>query len=255
MGLLTIADGSADVNKALDIANTVAVLWNDYGGQDNGFAVSVGKAEVRQCCGVGGAILSKFFGDHCNPGPFKRVACFVVISRLFPFFSLSKPPITGTTIQWHSRLSALLIPATLRVLHVNVSTAKDPDSAPIWKTLSNWKYFPSAHLKLDFLAWLAWMDLLDRVQPYLHPPENVDPEKYWVEIRENRLARMILVTALMLESFYYCGEGLPAEPGPDHIRGKCLTFLLQSEDLSALIYDRQLIDKYEAIQKANLTKQ
>ena len=245
MGLMVLESGKPDSDRVLVIARTVSTLWNKYGGVDNGFYIKIGEREVSQCCERGEAILAKFSCSKCNPGPFKRVAALVVLSRLFPFFGLTSSPKVGTRVQWMARLSAMLIPSALRSLRVNISTVENPDKTPTWVSLNKWKGFPSPHYKVDFLAWLAWMDKLDNVQ--LSRISGFDQESEET-IRDARLARMILVTALMLEACYYCGETLNMTPSKTDIRGKCTSFLLGQEDLNALTYDQFLIDNYDAAQ-------
>ncbi|MGA2221742.1 MAG: hypothetical protein ABSH21_08185 [Verrucomicrobiia bacterium] len=235
MGLLAQANGASDYEAAINVASQVATLWNEYGGQQHGFQIEAGKAEIIRCCDRGTALLDAYF--YRPPSPFKRVAAFCVLARIQPFFQLRpKPPTAPSNAEWLARICALLIPTTLAILHVNTAKSDEP---PHWVNLDKWKGFPSPHVKMDFVSWLQWLDNFD----YLSKPESTTQED-WEIILDERAGRMILSTALMIEAFYYINEGCPFPPSVNHLRGKCRACLDKTDDLTTLVYDGLLFKQY-----------
>jgi len=202
-------------------------LWNEYGGDANGFSISVGEKELRYCCDKGAEVLETYFSHP--PSPFKRVGAFVVLARLFPFFGFTKsPPTPVAKNQWYARLAALLIPPTLRGMKVDVS---DDDQHEKWMLLDKWTGFPSPHVKVEFLAWLEWLDPLQGV-----PPPSGMPREDWESLLNDRLARMILRTSLLIENMYYLCE-ISAKVGTEGcLRGQCRR-CMKGINLTGLNYD------------------
>ena len=131
---------------------------------------------------------------------------------------------------------------------MNLSTSKEPEKEPRWVALDKWRGFPSAHFKVDFLAWLAWMDNMQHVR-FVIGEENSEQDLERINaIREARLARMTLVTALMIESCYYFSECAPPMPRTEDVRSKCMGFVMRGEDLTALTYDMMLFDCFRKVQ-------
>lgn len=237
MGLIASATGVQDYNAVRSIASEVARLWNENGGDSYGFTIEVGKNNIQRCCDHGAELLRRFCPNGKEPGPFKRVATLVVLSRLEPFFQLN-PQKTGIEKnQWLSRISALLIPPSLKGLRVDVSNG---GKIKVWERLDHWRGFPSPHYKADFLAWLSWMDTLCWLDAEFHEPEQ---KKKWHKIKQDRIARMILVTALILEACYYCGEKDAGVPPRSQICGKCRSYLAEP-DLTPVNYDLSLYNAY-----------
>lgn len=237
MGLITTANGADDVDAVRVLANEVAALWNENGGKDFSFTLRVGRRNIQKCCDHGTKLLRRFCPAGNEPGPFKRVATLVVLSRLEPFFEITPPKSGSDKTQWLARISALLIPVALKALRVDVSGGK---KVKIWERLDNWKGFPSPHFKADFLAWLSWMDTLCWLDSEF--PEAARKEK-WLRVKEDRIARMILVTALILESCYYYGEINSGVAVMKQICGKCRSFL-GNPDLTSITYDSTIYSNY-----------
>jgi hypothetical protein len=242
MGLLAINSGQTDVEAVLDVADQVATLWNDYGGTEHGFSLLVGQDAVMRVCEKGDFFLKKYFSKTCLPGPFKRTATLVVLGRLYPFFEMRPSRTTFlSTGKWLPRIVALMIPGALRSLRFN---AADNPAIPKWKPLDKWRGFPSAHYKLDFMSWVESMDSMEWIDTAIPPLAAFEA---WQETSEMRVARMILVTSLMIEACYYFGETNPGAAGPDDVRNKCKSFLLDNMDLTPLTYDIFLLNRYEEV--------
>jgi len=247
MGLMIIKDGELDADVLNNIAEEIAILWNEGQGKEKwGFDVTIGRKEIESCCKQGDRLLKKYLAPEFTPGPFKRVGTLVVLSHLYPFFKFNNAPSAGTATQWNARFSALLIPAALEVLKVKTS---DQGKSDEWSGLS-WFGFPSFHYKLDFLAWLAMME-----RPFAPLPTSEAPlteeDRAFQKMEDHKLARMALATALMIEACYYCDE--PAKVGvgactcggagnPCCIKGICTSILNSGgfADLSPLTYDALL---------------
>jgi len=228
MGLLAIKNGNEDHQAVLDIANGVAILWNQHGGTDHGFSLLIGRNQVVDCCTHGTKLLDRHFSRP--PGPFKRIAALVVLARLDPFFQFEpNPPSVAARAEWLARICALLIPAAFSVLRVNIARSDEDEK---WVNLDQWNGFPSPHMKMDFISWLQWLDNFDDIAR----PLNIEPAD-WNFRLEERVGRMILATSLMLESFYYCSEGCSTPPSPQHLRSKCRACLEGITDLTPLAYD------------------
>ena len=234
MGLLVDDDINKDVDAVASIARRIAFNWNTYGGYHHGFTIKWGEAQIKQCC----ERASEIFQGTCfplTPGPFKRVAALIVLGRLNPFIAFDPElKITTDDNRWLSRIMALFIPVTLSRLTLNIAPHIGP---PRWVHLDKFHGFPSAHTKVDFLNWLTWLDSMNWSK------NGADAMKVeFTDFPNQRLARMILSTSLILEGYYYCMEGLPEQPLPGHIRGKCRGFM-KALDLTSLTYDAFLFQE------------
>lgn len=236
MGLIDDRSRERDHEVVLRLAKRVSSVWNTYG-TDYGFQVVVSGRAVEECCDEGNQILKSSFS--VPPGPFKRVGALVVLARLKPLFDLRGSLTPGTKGRWLSRVVALLIPAALRLMAVNVSTH---ESAATLRRL-NWHGFASPHVKFEFLALLEWLDLLDDVQAYVAP---VNPSM-WNRVVNQRLARMVLALSLEIESNYYCTEEEELK-----IRGQCKACFRQIADLTCLSYDERIWEKAMAVRGPNV---
>jgi hypothetical protein len=229
MGLLVSSENADDDFAAIaSIAESVAVAWNEFGGSDHGFTISVGEQQIRECSEIGTRVLSKHFPKP--PGPFKRVAGLVVLSRLYPFFELKNaPPPEEKTHEWLTRISALLIPGAFRSMQVGLN---GPDSQ---ETMPAWKGFPSLHQKAEILALLQWFDNFEWVSDdAARPPDLLD----------KRLARMFLATSLVLEGCYYIWEIQPDATTVSPVFRNCRKCVLPDANLTAFTYDALIYDAY-----------
>jgi hypothetical protein len=240
MGMLDDRGGEHDYQAVFDVAWSISQLWNNFGGEQHGFKIKVGKAQIKECCRIGDDLLiqSKKFPNP--PSPFKRVAALIVTAKLFPFYQQEPSPLSPAIKQiWLSRIVALLIPGALSVLEVNVS---NDEKYPKMKTLDNWNGFASPHYKIEFLKWVQWLDGFDWL--------NVQGDReMWDQLNKDRMARMIMATSLIIEANYYIGETGP--PQAEHLRGKCKLCLKNQSDLTPLTYDAEIFDNAA---KAGFTK-
>jgi hypothetical protein len=233
MGLLSEESGPPDTEAAFAVAQHVQTWWNTRQAPVYGFNLKIWRGSVTKACEVGNNLFSgKYFSR--TPGPFKRVAAFTVIGRLYPFFSLV--PLAGMEADtianvlpktpreqhaWLARMMALAIPAVLRCTRVYIDGE--------WRVLDEWRGFPTLHYKLEFLAWLRWLDAFEQYRDHFASSAE------WSAFSEKRLARMVMATSLMVESCYY------QEPivGSPQIRGNTARCFDQLEEEHALdtIYD------------------
>ena len=220
-------DKVEDAQAILRFANLVATLWNENGGPDFGFEIRVGENEVKRCCNEARHVLVESGMFPIPPGPFKRVAALIVCARLFNFFDFVPKPVSAQERDaWQARIVALLIPVGLSVLEVNVSKT---EGVQRWVKLDKWKGFVSHHYKIEFLAFLQWLEICDWANQSMGQNE-------WRLFRTKRLARMVLATTLILEANYYAGEyQMPA----DSLR-KIYKPYGSKQDLTVFSYDAVL---------------
>lgn len=249
MGLLVSGSLEADKQAITRVADRVAILWNDYGGHDFGFKIQHGEDQIEFCSKRATSIFEKYFPDP--PGPFKRVAALLVFGRLYPFFEfIPSRRSSQDDEEWLARIVALMIPVSLRLLYADVSATKD---AHTYKAIDAWKGFPSIHYKVEFLAFIQWLDNLEWAVKRLDGLEenviaDVKERMKMDEVINSRLARMILATSLIIEACYYGSETLPQQPEQSNLRGKCLGCIDPEGDTTALSYDGRLFENYR---KAN----
>jgi len=233
MGLLDDRGGTHDVEAVWDVVWGIAQLWNNFGGEQHGFKLRVGKKQVEECCRIGNEILIQRKRFPNPRSPFKRVATLVVVAKLFPFYELVPTPASPAIKQiWMARIVALLIPGALSILELNVA---DDEKRPVLKALEAWNGFASPHYKIEFLKWLQWLDGLDWVVVQ-------GDKEAWDQLNKERVARMVMATSLIIEANYYIGEVGPA--AENHLRGKCKR-CLKDQDLTALTYDKELYNNAE----------
>jgi hypothetical protein len=224
-----------DIETIGEIAQTVASYWNENGGPEHGVSVLWSREAADKISHEGDQILAGFFPDP--PGPFKRLATFLVLSRLQPLFALVppaagidnlKPVQPGFHDEWIARVTYLLIEPTLQVLKVHGKGGQVI-------SLTEWADFPSLHTKTEFLFWLEW--LRD------YPPGYLRHDVSDAEGRERR-GRMALATALILEQAYYCKGGNTA------LCRMCDRNLIDAMDHRLLFFDAFLADTQEKNAKA-----
>lgn len=230
MGLLTSENEDQDYQFAFRTARCVQNWWNENQSKIYGFRLGLYAGSLRDCCKIGSGLFDgPYFARP--PGPFKRTSAFVIIGRLNPFFGfhpLAKPKehtvslvpsSEGEKQAWLARIMTLMIPAILSGTRANIGGNHI--------LLSEWVGFPSPHFKLEFLAWLRW---LDRCESY----RDVLGNKEWEKFYERRLARMVMATSLMIEACYYASN--PAEGTICGNTASCMESLGDDHELD-LIYD------------------
>lgn len=222
MGLLAV-DQQEDVNLVLDITEAVASWWNQHKRAEWGFGICGVLERTQICCEKGHRLLGL---DHFaeNPSPFKRVAAFLVLGRLFPFIEFEFDSADGGFTDeerhaWTVRFMALMIAPALR------KSIVDPGNAN--HVLKEWDEFPSLHYLLEFFAWLRWLDVE-------HYRTTLGIASSWESFSQERLVRMVMGCALMLEACYYVSEGTAA---PDGLRTRAMNCLNSiDEDLRMDLY-------------------
>ena len=218
-------------------ADSICAFWNENGGPEKyGVRIFTNEETIREVAIAGDQVLASFFPHP--PGPFKRVAALVVLSRLLQLFDICtrdstlecpKPVTPLLNEEWLPRLCYLLIGPALA--HVTVQ-----DSAGKWHEPKSWRGFPSFHTKAEFFLWLEW--LCDYPSEIL-PAPNTEPETLI------RRGRMVLGTSLILEQAYYLSYA-PA----NELCGICDRALLGSGDFTGLIFDSILLDNEKQKKKS-----
>jgi hypothetical protein len=195
MGLLVQEDGVVDYQAVSDVVESIAKWWKINKEPDWGFEFFAVRSKIEYCSDFGSRLFkSGYFAE--NPSPFKRVAAFLVICRLHPFFCYKfsegiKFETPTEEIAWNVRLLALSIPSILANQEVLLENKRVP--------LPAWTEFPSLHYLLEFFAWLRWITRMQEHQPKFSADE-------WQEIYLQRVARMVLACSLMIEASYYAAE-------------------------------------------------
>jgi len=227
MGLLSSINGPPDWAYTVYAADCVAEDWNASLANIHGFKLFVNHPSIVAACQQANDLFSSGLFP-AQPGPFKRAAAFVIMGRLYPFYlfkgeladEISKDE--HQRAQWLARLMALSIPAVLSMTQVKIGENR--------VILNDWQGFPSPHYKLEFVAWLRWLDNFDRYKKmFLQAKE-------WQTFSMERLARMVMSTSLMIEACYYIN---PNAPRANSIQSKvtdCLSSLDEDQTLD-LIYD------------------
>jgi hypothetical protein len=226
MGLLASSDGDVDLRSALVVIDVVCSIWNEKGAPIYGIELRAQEAAVIGCCKKGESLFkSGVFPSQ--PGPFKRAAAFLILGRLYPFFVMSganAPNNDRESQAWLARFMALTIPAVLSQTRVQVDSG--------WVVLKDWRGFPSPHYQLEFLAWLRWLDHCQQHEKKFQPAE-------WSQFSMERLARMVMAVALIVEACYYTTTN---ESRKDSIQSKVSGCLSNLEDdrLLDIIYTHNL---------------
>ena len=197
-GLLYELQGDQDYEKAFFVADVVCEMWNKSCSHINGITLQASRADLIKCCDIGSEL---FLGDSFPdiPGPYKRIAAFLVIGRLYPFFIPTYEKSLGEITrdeqtQWMTRFMSLTIPIIFDRMTVDLGEGPVP--------LPKWKGFPSAHYRLEFFSLLRWLDNMEWLQGKL-PASDCDTLEI---VKWPNLARMVLSVSLSLESCHYISE-------------------------------------------------
>lgn len=234
-----------DVERDYDIGRrvllTVCRAWYLRNQSRFGFTLHIDPDNLRLCCEKGAEVLDNLFPNP--PGPFKRVAAFIVMGRLHPFFHFSPVEQAVTHQKWLARTLTLVIPVALQILRVNTGTA----NAERWIRLDSWNGWPSQHFKYEFLNYLEYLrsceNCLAEVAKY---PGLTTVGADVDRLTERRLARMVLATAMIIEGCYYWNES--ADPlhiaATSSVRGNCNVFSPVDDvrEIREFYFDRHLYD-------------
>jgi hypothetical protein len=166
------------------------------------------------------------------PGPFKRVAAFLVLGCLTPFLGFEpnrRPPskreaFPATDYErrvWRVRFLLQTLAHLFSRLQVKVNDH--------WEHVE-WQGFASRHYELEFMNWLKWLDSLKELE------EPVGKITDWQQFQKKRIARMVMATALALEASCYAAYGQPNQHPLLGQTGKCLE-KLSEEQVEDLYFD------------------
>lgn len=220
-----------DVNEIIRICLSVANYWNNYGGPERGFQLFVVREAAKRMSRRSDMIFASFFADP--PGPFKRIAAFLLLALhedvfyfATPNSTLSSAKMVNFTLQedWEARIAYLLIDPILAQLWVG-------DGNGGRKAMSAWGGFPSVHSKEEFLLLLQWFNnTKDECFASTHAQDRLA-----MTDQELRLfGKTVLSVALILEAVYYQSTAGRV------ICRVCDKELIESQDLGHLFYEKTL---------------
>ncbi|MBL9116699.1 MAG: hypothetical protein JNJ83_16950 [Verrucomicrobiaceae bacterium] len=207
MGLFSAAAGyqPEDYRLALRASKRVVEWWNGDHSERYGFKLEIALGSLEESC----SLASNLFDDKPYyfarpPGPFKRVAAFLVYGCLNPFFDFDpimkkpvRPSMPGTPHErrvWTVRFLLMTLPELFGSLKVHVN-GKDEKV--------DWLGFPSDHFELEFMNWLKWLDRCGNLG------EALPKEFEWEAFQRKRYARMVMATAMALEASSYADPSAP----------------------------------------------
>ena len=235
-GLLTKNSGADDYAALLAISNAVAKWWNETFSARYGFLVVVSSTKAKACCDMGTQLFTTGSFPE-SPGPFKRIGALLVLGRLHPLFDFHPFKLeggniveTGTSmteeerIAWLTRILVLCIPATFGAMQLETNGHE--------QYLDEWEGFPSPHYRLEFMAWLRWLDYYGDMRPMF----GGDQTK-WEQFLSERLSRMVMSASLIVEASYYLSVTLKPGAAKTKIQGdigECLKNL--DEDIRLDLY-------------------
>lgn len=211
MGLFSASSGynREDLKIALEAMSGVVGWWNTDHCDLYGFKIKLWAGSVEECCQKGSWLFDEnpfYFAQP--PGPFKRIAAFLVLGCLYPFISFEQngiPPMKRDGFPcndyekrvWRVRLLLQALPHLFARLKLRVNGS--------WDHVS-WQGFPSAHYELEFMNWLKWLDPMDELE------EVVSKVMDWRLFQKKRIARMTMATALSIEASCYASAQTNCHP-------------------------------------------
>lgn len=229
MGLFSAKNAfqKEDYEIALESSKRIADWWNVDHCELFGFKLYVAAKSLEESCRAASTLFDeKPFYFARPPGPFKRVAAFLVTGCLNPFLGFKPlgkaaarrnayPQTDHDRRVWHVRFLLLSLPELFERLKFKVNDK--------WLKVE-WNGFPSPHFQLEFMNWLKWLDRLSK--------SVVSKDVDWDDFQKKRFARMVMATALSLEASSYTNSA-----NPMGVQGKidgCMSKLTdqQREDLN-----------------------
>jgi hypothetical protein len=211
MGLLD-DDSHKDKESCEYVLEEFCAWWDRRIKPLRAIAITGSKGNLEDCRTISRDLFNGFFFPE-RPGPFKRVAAFVVLGRLFPFLKFR--PADGLDVEsairfanyetthkaneWLTRAMVRTIPILFAQLEVEINGKRIPLA---------WKGFPSWHYELEFHEFLRWTD--SDIEPCDCDFNNLTQKTKWA------LARKIMAATLSLEACYYCQGTQKVIPGHNH---------------------------------------
>ena len=262
MGLLTITDGADDVAALTARAKDVALLWNKTRAVDHGFKLVVGTDETAEACKIGSRVLKKHFSDPPSAFK-RTAAVLVIGRLFPFIGPTPEPSPIQNYHRWMARIMSLLMPSILASVKVRLTPCLPPRKENFtrippftkWPSQHVKAEFLEWMTSLDSFPWLTesgpdgFQLLADprfvSIFPWLtHPPTDEEKQAIvaekrlarfasWItnlpttndiqEFSDQRLARMIMATSLIIENAYYCAECMPPKGENKHVRTQCYT--------------------------------
>ena len=197
-GLLAKQSGKVDYDAATSVTDAVARVWNEKFAR-TGITLYTSRSAVEHICDLGKDLFaSGAFADM--PGPYKRVAAFTVLARLFPVFKpiFAYPESPEGAKAWEARFVLLSMASCMEILEAVL------DGETV--ALPPWLGFPSLHYRLEFLTWIRWLDFSDGFG------SGTGESAEWRQFQHQRLARMVMATSLIIEAAHYAGDDGKPKP-------------------------------------------
>lgn len=148
MGLFT--SGSDDFAKGRALLDTAIRRFNDISGAAYSVLASVNEENLRECCRAFDRIAQ--LGFPPEPGPFKRLGAFAILSQAYQPFGISasvpeRPLPPHADLIWPARLVVWTLPVFAASLELN-----DDAGPSIGDVL-----LPTPHFQVEFIAYLRNM--------------------------------------------------------------------------------------------------
>jgi hypothetical protein len=262
MGLLTLEAGANDVQALISCVRRVADIWNESRAVDFGFRLMVGEDESRNACEIGTRILGKFFADPPSAFK-RTAAVLVIGRLFPFIGPAPEPRRVEDYHRWMARIMFLLMPSVLASIKVKLTPCTPPRTESFvrlprfkkWPSRHVRAEFMEWMTSLDSFPWLAvsgregaghfadprftsmcpWLTQrptqdelqavvsdkrLERIASWMtNLPSKEDLQDFY----DQRLARMIMATSLIIENAYYCMECQPDEKDRRLVRNQCYT--------------------------------
>jgi len=262
MGLLTLKDGPDDVHALIARAADIATIWNESRAVEHGFHLQVGEKEAANACEIGSRVLKTHFSDPPSAFK-RTAAVLVIGRLFPFIGLDPVPYSLPTYHKWMARIMHLMMPSVLASIKVRLTPCEHPRREQFrtlppftaWPSPHVKAEFLEWLTSLDSFPWLAPVTS-DGSQGNADPPSgNIFPwlanpptteemtvlvaEKRlarvcsWLtnlptseairDFSDQRLARMVMATSLIIENAYYCSERLPQKADPNHVCYQCYT--------------------------------
>lgn len=190
MGVLR-DDHESDVGLILSICEEACEDWNIRFSGKEGVVLGVKREGVEAICRVGGRILALCF--PAKPSAFKRVSALLIMMCLHPWLIVRRVGSEGVydQIVFGDSIRDFAVDFMVDTVPIVLSTLESYVGTE-WVALTNWQGFISQEFKNEFVVFLRWLGNSDLLTYSLGSPIYND----------DRLARIILGTSLILESTY-----------------------------------------------------
>lgn len=142
MGLFT--QDSSDFNEGHRLLDLALRRFNDIPGLAYSIKASILPNNLQKCCEAFKRV--SVLGFPNDPGPFKRLGAFSVLSQVWPPFQVDPADTTDTNLIWGPRLVVWFLPVMAAALEFD-------DDGPCIRDM----LLPTPHFQVEFIAFLRNM--------------------------------------------------------------------------------------------------